>query len=83
MKREEESLEYEQMKKKALEHIRSSYTPAFPARELSVSHSTAVTKLAAQENRQGYMNPDDRIGALDSFSANSSGCLSVAMTGCV
>ncbi len=33
------------------------------------SHSTATTKLAPQENRQGYINPDNRIGALDSFPA--------------
>jgi len=43
-------------------------------------HLTAFTKLAPQVNCQGYMNPDDRIGALDSLPACCSGCLRDEMT---
>lgn len=34
----------------------SSYTPACPAHILGKGNSTAITKVAARENRQGYIN---------------------------
>lgn len=36
--------------------IRTSYTPASPPHVKGKSHSTAITKVATQENSQGCIN---------------------------
>jgi hypothetical protein len=52
-------------------HIRLS-----SSRTLKKNHNTAITKLATQENSQGYNKPRLITATLDSFPVLSFGCLS-------